>query len=230
MRPRNSANGAMLSAKAPQIEVTSGRFVDLYAPDPATLTLRDIARGLAYSCRYGGHVKRFYSVAEHALLVRNLLWSQGAAPEMLRAALFHDAAEAYLGDVVAPLKWALRRQSIEDDAHYTGGWPPDVAGHLSAYDRLEDRMEGAILLRFGLDPAALVSTDLRTADMWALRIEAQALTESGGAQWRWPGDLPNDGQCPSKVLWEGGMEPDSARVAWLDAVGASADEYDEYDD
>ncbi|MEJ7824940.1 MAG: hypothetical protein WKF48_05900 [Solirubrobacteraceae bacterium] len=203
--------------------------MDLYAPDPATLSLRDVARGLAYTCRYGGHVKNYYSVAEHSVLVRDLLRWQGGSPDVLRAALFHDAAEAYLGDVVAPLKWALRRQSIAQDAHYMGGWPPDVAGHRSPYDVLEDRMEGAIVLRFGLDPAALQSPDLRAADMWALRIEAERLTESGGSHWRWTGELPNDGRCPGQIPWEGGLEPDRARVLWLDAVGAPAKDYEHGD-
>jgi hypothetical protein len=219
--PSNSANGAMLSSTPPEIEVSTGGFVDLYKPDPATLHLEDIARGMAYTCRYGGQIKRFYSVAEHACLVHDLLLWMGTGVELQRAGLFHDAAEAYLGDVVAPLKWALRRQSIDDDAHYMGGWPPDVTGRRSAYDRLSDRMDDALVERFGLNRASLDCETLRTADMWALRIESRALTTTSGAHWRWPGTLPRDGMKPGPVRWEGGMAPDDARERWLALVRKS---------
>jgi hypothetical protein len=62
----------------------------------------DIAHALSLLCRYGGHVDRFYSVAEHCVLM-----SQAVAPENALAALLHDATEAYVVDVPRPLKHAL---------------------------------------------------------------------------------------------------------------------------
>src|SRR4051812_20612492 len=59
----------------------------------------DIAAALSMLCRYGGHVSRFYSVAEHCLLM-----SEAVAPEHALWALLHDATEAYMGDMVRPLK------------------------------------------------------------------------------------------------------------------------------
>lgn len=210
-RESNSANGAMLSPTPAAIEVIGGTFVDLLHPAPWQLTLRAIAHGMAKTCRYGGQITGFYSVAEHSVLVHDLLSYRGASAGILRAALFHDAAEAYLGDVVAPLKWALRQ----------------VEGHtLSGYDFLTERMEDEIYTAFGVDSRAAALPDVGVADMWALRIEARVLTTSGGAHWRWPGDLPEDGELPTAVKWAGGLPWDDARVLWLDRVGAPADAYE----
>jgi hypothetical protein len=213
----NSVNGAMLSPTPSMIEVTTGGFVDLLNPDPATLELSDIARGLAYTCRYGGHIKRFYSVAEHAVLVHDLLCQRGANSDVGRWALFHDAAEAFLGDVVAPLKWAMRYTTQAEDAYYQGGWPPD-GHHRSAYDVLSDRMDDAIVERFGINPRMRGLPDVGVADMWALRIEARALTATGGEHWRWSGELPLDGELPTNVVWAGGLDPEKALEMWLKAV------------
>jgi hypothetical protein len=73
--------------------------------------IEDIAHGLAYQCRFNGQTSAFYSVAQHSLMVAALV------PDELRfAALLHDAAEAYLGDMVKPLKVLLPAFSeIEDN-------------------------------------------------------------------------------------------------------------------
>lgn len=77
---------------------TGRRFYPL-APKPEDLDIRDIAHALARVCRFGGHTMDFYSVAQHSILV-----SQTVPPELAREGLMHDAAEAYLGDMVRPLK------------------------------------------------------------------------------------------------------------------------------
>ncbi len=64
------------------------------------VAIEDIAHGLAYQRRFNGQTSAFYSVAQHSLMVMSL------APQALRLhALLHDAAEAYLGDMVKPLKF-----------------------------------------------------------------------------------------------------------------------------
>lgn len=63
------------------------------------ICIEDIAHALSMLCRYGGHAKRFYSVAEHSYHASFLVPHEHAM-----AALMHDAPEAYCGDVVRPLK------------------------------------------------------------------------------------------------------------------------------
>jgi hypothetical protein len=215
----NSANGAMLSPRATQIETATGAFVDLLAPEPATLHLGDIARHLSRICRYGGALRdgvEHYSVAEHCVLVHDLLRWQGARSEVLLAALFHDAPEAYLGDMVSPLKYALRAEEFD----YPGAiHRASCLDHFrGAYAYLTDRMERALAERFGIWLDAMNSPAMRLADMWALKIEAAALTVSGGAEWRWPGELPNGGALPRGVDWTPGRSATEARHLWGQCV------------
>lgn len=208
MSAPNSADGAVLSPRPAQSETASGRFIDLLDPKADAIDLGDIARGLSLTCRYGGQVRRFYSVAEHAVLVHDLLvWLRQPTPILL-AGLFHDAAEAYLGDVVSPLKWAMREETAELVRHGRA---------LAPYDTITHRMERAIIARFKLG-CSFDCAAVKLADMWALRIEARTLTRSGGAHWNWQGELPNDGQLPSDVVWLGGLDPDRAEELWLQRV------------
>lgn len=86
----------------PCITTRSGRQVSLLNPKPYQIDITDIAHGLAYQCRFNGQVSRFYSVAQHSILVASML------PDHLKlVGLLHDAAEAYLGDIVQPLKQLL---------------------------------------------------------------------------------------------------------------------------
>ncbi len=79
--------------------------------DCGPIHLFDIAHALSNLCRFNGHVKRFYSVGEHSLYVSTLLDSR----ELQRWGLMHDAAEAYLGDIVRPIKHKMPEfRAIED--------------------------------------------------------------------------------------------------------------------
>lgn len=73
-------------------------------PRPNEIDLRDIAHALSMQCRYGGHTKHFYSVAEHCVIL-----SRAVPSELALAALMHDAAEAYLVDVPRPIKKSLEK-------------------------------------------------------------------------------------------------------------------------
>ena len=92
-----------------KIKVTSGRYVDLSNPDPASIRLEDIAAALSKICRFGGHSPRFYSVAEHCVHATALASSDGFTGDALRAVFLHDATEAYVGDMVKPLKVRIPR-------------------------------------------------------------------------------------------------------------------------
>jgi len=84
------------------MQTFSGRQFWPLDPRPEEIFIEDIAHALSMACRYAGHCKRFYSVAEHSVLVS---WH---LPRELRLwGLLHDASEAYLVDVPRPLKPSL---------------------------------------------------------------------------------------------------------------------------
>lgn len=68
-------------------------------PRPSEVNIRDIAHSLSMQCRYNGHCRDFYSVAEHSVYVSRLV-----PPEHSLVGLLHDAPEAYVTDVPRPLK------------------------------------------------------------------------------------------------------------------------------
>lgn len=77
----------------------SGKMVDLYQPDPDTIDFADIAMALGRLNRYNGHTTRPYTVAEHSIRMSYLVPEEDAV-----WALVHDAAEAYIGDIISPVK------------------------------------------------------------------------------------------------------------------------------
>lgn len=77
---------------------TGGQFWPM-DPQPDEIDINDIAHALAMLCRFGGHCLRFYSVAEHSVLL-----SHAVPPEHALWALLHDATEGYLVDMPRPIK------------------------------------------------------------------------------------------------------------------------------
>jgi uncharacterized protein len=88
----------MKATSGPTIMLHSGATLDFLNPRASDFTLDDIAHGLSNICRYAGQCDRFYSVAEHSILVSEV------TETFKLEALMHDAAEAFLGDVTRPLK------------------------------------------------------------------------------------------------------------------------------
>jgi hypothetical protein len=91
-------------APGPYLQTVSGRWVNPFDPDPEQLDAGDIARALGNQCRFGGHSRVFYSVAQHAVIVSQLVEERSGDTEDAFAGLMHDAAEAYLGDMPHPIK------------------------------------------------------------------------------------------------------------------------------
>ena len=81
------------------ISTFSGREFWPFSPRPEEIHIEDIAHALAMQCRFGGHCRTFYSVAQHSVLVSQACHSADAFWGLL-----HDAAEAYLVDVPTPIK------------------------------------------------------------------------------------------------------------------------------
>jgi hypothetical protein len=76
-------------------------------PKASEVNLSDVAHALSNICRFGGHAPVFYCVAQHAVLASQLVEELGGSTEEAYAALHHDDAEAYLGDMIRPLKHHL---------------------------------------------------------------------------------------------------------------------------
>lgn len=103
----------------PWIETFTGKRFEFLNPQYDQIDIRDIAHSLAFTCRYTGHSRRFYSVAEHSIFVSYL-----AADPL--AGLLHDASEAYITDIASPIK-----------------------PHLHNYKELEDMIMDRIATKFG---------------------------------------------------------------------------------
>lgn len=220
----NAINGGMLVPEPAMAEMyATGTFVDLLDPQPESIHPEDIAHHSGMACRYGGGVRHFYSVAEHAVLVSELLEVEGHAADILQAGLLHDAAEAYISDIISPAKYALRvieaRRTGQADQFRgdNGAWfekpPAELRG---VYSELTEGLDRAIGERFGIDHELFEHPAVKLADMWALKIEATYLTRSRGANWRWPGELPQGGTKPPEIIWYGGLEPDVAKLTFME--------------
>jgi hypothetical protein len=126
----------------------SGQLFDILAFDPFTIELYDVAHGLSNICRFGGHTREFYSVAQHSVLVSELCDTADAG-----IGLLHDAAEGLgLGDMISPLK---RQPGME------------------TYREIEARMNAAIAARWGLPSLGTPSVEL--ADRLAVFLEMRDL-------------------------------------------------------
>lgn len=129
----------------------SGKRVHVLEPDPELICIEDVAHALALTCRFGGHCETFYSVAQHSVHVSMLV------PQRLaKAALLHDATEAYLGDVIRPLK-----------------------RELGNYASIEASWEIAVRARFGLEWLTIADDcEIKRADLVALATERRDLLPS----------------------------------------------------
>lgn len=85
----------------------SGKHIDVFNIDRKQISLDDIAHHLSMICRYGGATPRFYSVAEHACHVSDLVFEITGSHVAALMGLHHDDHEAYIHDIRRPLKNAL---------------------------------------------------------------------------------------------------------------------------
>ena len=85
-----------------KIQTYTGEFFDFSKPHPDMVNIWDIAHSLSNSCRFGGHTIHFYSVAEHSIILSNIVEDKDKL-----WALLHDATEAYIKDIPRPLKFYL---------------------------------------------------------------------------------------------------------------------------
>ena len=133
----------------------NGRHVYPLSPAPDELDIDDVARSLSQQCRFLGHTVAFYSIAQHSVLV-----SQHVPPQDALWGLLHDASEAYLCDLPAPIK----REP-----------------EMYIYRVAEDRLLACIAAKFGLAPE--IPSTVKAADKLLLATEFRDLTTVDDLDW-----------------------------------------------
>lgn len=112
----------------------TGKKFNLFEPTPDMIDIRDIASGLANKGHFSGLTPHYFSIAEHSIMVCDefSFWNNEQPDSVKLLALLHDASEAYIGDMIKPLKV-----------------------HMPEFVKIENRIMQAIAERFGLDLAKM---------------------------------------------------------------------------
>lgn len=152
--------------------------------DPRTDEVRiaDIGHALSMLCRFTGHVREFYSVAEHSVRVsieaerraRADGLSDTEVGHIAQWGLLHDASEAYLVDLARPVK---RLPAMEP------------------YRSAEANLTRVIAARFGLVPTTTEPALVKEADVVLCYTEARDLFPSVHPEWRWGAE-----PLPSRIV------------------------------
>lgn len=141
----------------------SGSRFSILKPDPDAVKIEDIACALARQARFNGHTRFFYSVGQHSCLGAQVSPTKDVALQML----FHDATEAYVGDLVSPVKALL----------------PD-------FEIIESRIHWAIAQKFGLEyPMPKI---IKQIDRRLLATEIRDLITKDLKSWNIKEDEPFD--------------------------------------
>lgn len=142
------------------IQTLSGKKFDYLNSTADDIVIEDIATALSHTCRFGGHLPEFYSVAQHSVLC-----SQIVPPEFALEALLHDGAEAYCCDLPSPLKVLV----------------PD-------YRFIESRIDRLIRHKYNLPEE--ISQVVKYADLTMLKTERRDLDIDDGTEWPMLAGIP----------------------------------------
>lgn len=153
------------------IQTITGKLFWPLDPRPDEVEVEAIAHSLSQMCRWTGHSRQFYSVAQHACVVSDLV--RPLAPHLALAALHHDSAEAYLSDICSPTKQFLYLR-YEDSSG---------AVREESFTEAEHRIEQVIFEALGIQtPSATGRATIKTADLAALRYEQHHLMSAFPAE------------------------------------------------
>lgn len=120
--------------RGPAIELVTGERLHILNPERDVIEPTTIAHALSQLCRFTGHTRTFYSVAQHCVMVSRIV-----PEDLAMEGLLHDASEAFVGDLSRPLKAVINAMApglfvgIEDGIHaaiaevFGTGFPHDPA-------------------------------------------------------------------------------------------------------
>jgi hypothetical protein len=157
------------------VQTVSGMPVDLLDPKPEQILPGDIAHALARIPRFNGHTLGDWpwNVAQHSLLVEQLMPAQTDAAGRL-VALLHDAHEAYIGDLITPVKQAMDALPVRSR---------DPFLPALAFFALTTKLDEVIWTAFGLSPSVNLLNRVKTADLLALVVEKEQLMAPARRDW-----------------------------------------------
>lgn len=155
------------------VQTYSGRAFSLLNPQATDVVFEDIARHLAYTHRFNGITN--YTNAQHSLLVASIVWQVTKSKSATIHGLLHDAHEAYMGDIIGPMRAALKAMLGEPFKQALGQITTNIDAVIREAFNLHDPAFGAI--------AQVVTS----ADQRALFIERQMFLADPPAPW--PGEL-----------------------------------------
>ena len=158
------------------VETYSGRMVHFLSPQVDQIAFADIAWALSRASRYNGHTQgeHPYSVAQHSVWVAFVTQHFFDADKATTLqALFHDAHEAYTGDMATPLK--------------------SIPGVFENIKPIEHRLQCAIHTALDIpEPTDADLITIKQADQFALAVEAHHLMYSNGKGWACKDDVPEE--------------------------------------
>ena len=97
------------------ITTYTGKHFDPIQPEPGLFDLTDISHALSLLCRGNGHMKHFYSVAQHSIACAEEAKARGYSARVQLGCLLHDASECYMSDVPTPFKKKLPEYEMQED-------------------------------------------------------------------------------------------------------------------
>ena len=122
------------------MQTISGKAFWPLKPYPEDFCIYDITHALSLQCRFGGHVKEFYSVAQHSLWVADTV-KELYGPEFEFEGLMHDFTEGYISDLIRPVKYQCPEyMAIEETIYQAGavrfGLPAKISREVKYVDNL----------------------------------------------------------------------------------------------
>lgn len=124
----------------PTITTYSGIRMNPVKPHIEDISIKDIAHALSLVCRGGGHVTHFYSVGQHSLACAAEAAARGCSLRVQLGALLHDGSEAYMSDLVRPVKQQIPQYREIENRLIETVWAAFIPGEpLDEEERREIR-------------------------------------------------------------------------------------------